>query len=192
MSAAATRTDSDSWTLARLRRLQRRLQAPSSAAAVATPSSTRAPPAVGSILTSDPTAALPFVLVLLLALSNLVQTLEVLEQVQFLSATDAMYGSEFSKHLVDDVLAGDEFSSGLFDVVGQTLGEILLAPQLIHLFELVLDAALAQTVGRRLVPLLIIVEAFGEAIGEIAGQGLGSAVAEALRPASDMLLNMLG
>lgn len=140
----------------------------------------------------DPSAALPYVLVLLLAISNLLQVSSLIEQVKFLETTDGMYGAEFSRLLVDDVLSGDEFLSGLSDVVYQSLGEIFLAPMLVRLFEVVLNAVLAQTGGRRFIPLLIVTEAFGEVVGELAGQGIGSSVAESLRPASEAILAMLG
>lgn len=146
---------------------------------------------LAAIFDADISTAIPVVLVLLLALSNLFQIGEVMQQVAYLDATSA-YGDEFSKLIVDDVIGGSEFTSGLYDVIGQSLGEIFLAPMLVRLFELVLDVALARTVGRRLIPMLIVTEAFGEVVGELAGQSFGSAAADTLHPFSDMCLHMLG
>ena len=60
-------------------------------------------------------------------------------------------------------------------------------------FELLLNAALAETVGRRLIPLLLVSEAFGDLVGELAGQSLGSAAfaSDFIRSGSEMLLSML-
>ena len=139
----------------------------------------------------DPSKWLPIVAIVLLAVNNLLQAQRVAEQIAFLEATERAVGGDLGQILVNDVLAGDEFESGLADVVGQTLGEIFLGPVCLTALQLLLNALFARAIGRNIVPLLIIAEAFLSAIGELAGQSLGSSLAETLRPVQQMLLDML-
>lgn len=131
---------------------------------------------------------LPVMLVLLLTVGNLAQIAHVLQQLQFVDVTQRELGNQLGFDLVSDVLAGGEFNGGLSNVVGQAVAEALGGPLLLQGAELFLNAALAKAFGRRLVPLLIVGEAFIDTACELAGQPVGDRLGEALQPTSEALL----
>jgi hypothetical protein len=129
----------------------------------------------------NPTQWLPYVLVVILAIQNLLQIEGLSEQINFLVQMQQVYGDAASP-TIEAVLESDEFAAGVSDVVGQTLTEIFAGPVVLLACQLVLNFLVAQVFGRNVVPYVIVGEAAIEAYSQLAGNNLGSWFGEKLQP----------
>ena len=135
---------------------------------------------------------LPFLLVLLLTVGNVAQISHVLQQLQFVDATQSELGSQLDFDLVTDMLQGSgELNGGLSNVIGQAVAESLGGPVLLSACELFLNAALARAFGRRLVPLLLVGEAAVDAVADLAGQPIGDVLGETIGPMLQTVLSVV-
>lgn len=135
---------------------------------------------------------LPFLLVLLLTVGNVAQISHVLQQLQFVDATQSELGSQLDFDLVTDMLQGSgELNGGLSNVIGQAVAESLGGPVLLSACELFLNAALARAFGRRLVPLLLVGEAAVDAVADLAGQPIGDVLGDTIGPMLQTVLSVV-